>query len=299
MSAFGEAWERRAPLHEDPETDAYRVFDGLWEGLPGWTVDRYASVALIQTFRDAAPAPGIEATYADHGLTVVVRDRGERAPARLVSGAWPATDEVLPREGRFVVREEGLRFGADLLHGTNTGLFLDARPLRAWVRAESAGRRVLNLFSYTACFGVAAAVGGARSVDNIDAVPSALERGRANFLLNGLPDDPRSHRRSDVFEVLRQARKRGTTWDGVVCDPPPVRTQGGGKGFDPRRDLGRVLARAWDTVAPGGWLLAVSAVPDRRWFEDALPEATWAPIDRGLDFPGPREAGTRGWIARR
>ncbi len=299
MSVFEDAWLARGPLHDDSSTDVYRLFDGRWEGRPGWTVDRYGSVALIQSFSTAPREPTIVETYAAHGLSIVLRDRRAEGEAALVSGTWPPRDEGLPRDGRFVVQEAGLRFGVDLLHGTNTGLFADARPLRAWVRQHAAGRNLLNLFSYTSAFGVAATVGGARSVTNVDIVPSALERGRLNYALNGLGLDSRSHQRSDAFETLRQARKRGRTWNAIVCDPPPVRTQGGKKGFDPRRDLRRVLHQAWRQVAPGGWLLAVNAVPGAERFEAVLPEAEWIPLDRGSDFPGPRVQGMRAWIATR
>ncbi len=293
------AWALRQPLHDAEDTDAYRLFDGRWEGAPGWTVDRYGSVALIQRFSGAVPSPGIVEAYAAHGLAVVLRDRAERQDAALVEGTWPDPDPNLPREGRFLVRESGLLFGVDLLHGTNTGLFLDGRPLRQWVREQASGRRLLNLFSYTSAFGVAALAGGALSVENVDLVPSALERGRLNCALNGHVVDSRSHLRSDVFECLRQARKRERRWGGVICDPPPVRTQGGKKGFDPLRDMRRVLKQSWEVVAPGGWMLAVSALPDEERFEALLPEAIWQPVERGFDFPGPRDQGVRGWVARR
>lgn len=297
MSSFSEAWARRQGLHDDPDTDCYRLFDGRDEGLPGWTVDRYGSVALAQTFSAPEHEADVVAACADRGLSVVVRDRAERADARLVHGAWPETDPLLPREGRFVVRESGVSFGVDLLHGTNTGLFLDARPLRGWVREESAGRSVLNLFSYTSAFGVCAALGEAASTTNVDVVPSALERGRLNYRRNDLPVDPRDHQRSDAFETLRQARKRERTWDAVICDPPPVRH--GRKGFDPRRDLRRLLRQSWERVAPGGWMLAVSAIPGRDRFEEVLPDARWSLLTRGDDFPGPVDRGTRAWVAVR
>ena len=299
MTPFEDAWRRRAALYDDPETDTYRLFDGRWEGQPGWTVDRYGPVALVRRFTGAEDEPGVVAAYTAHGLSVVQRDRGAGGHARLVAGEWPPIDALLPRPGRFVVTEEALRFGVDLLHGSNTGLFLDARPLRSWVRRHASGRNLLNLFSYTSAFGVAAVAGGARSVTNVDIVASALERGRANYALNGFEADSRSHERSDVFETLRHARKRDRRWDAIVCDPPPVRTEGAKRGFDPSRDLRRVMQQSWGRVAPGGWLMVVNAVPGEERFEAVLPEAAWSPLDRGSDFPGARDRGMRAWVATR
>lgn len=208
-------------------------------------------------------------------------------------------------EGEFEVDEDGLRFGVDVFRGANVGLFADARPMRRWVREHAEGARVLNLFSYTSAFGVHAAAGGARSVTNVDLVPSALERGAANFARNGLPTDSRTHVRSDAFEFLKRATKRGEQWDVVVVDPPPVptvgrgRKRGGRRGrFDPRKDWPVLAGGAAASTAPGGRLLLMSAARGadgfERLVEEALPDVSWTSIARGEDFPGPADQGLRG-----
>lgn len=248
---------------------------------------------------------------------VVLKERGHvdrsRGEGRLLAGVLPEPDpdDPLARPGRFVIEVDAggpLRVAVDLLYGTNTGLFPDARPLWRFVRERADGRRVLNLFSYTSVFGVAAALGGARSTTNVDLVPSALERGQINYTLNGLAPDARSHTRSDVFEFLRRARKRGTRWDLVVCDPPPVPTAGrkkrNRKGFDPAKDMERLLGSALAVVEPGGGLLALSATRGTSRFEEPLAVAL-ASVDheppselsRASDFPGDRTDGLRAmWV---
>lgn len=304
---------------------AERLLDGRFAGRPGWTVDRFGPMGLIQSYgEDGADPDVVTELCADlmarddvHG--VVLKQRGARdrslGEGVLIAGVLPepsADDPFRERKGRFVIDEDGSRFGVDLLYGVNVGLFLDARPMRAWVRDHSEGRRVLNLFSYTSSFGVAAALGGARSTTNVDLVPSALERGKANYTLNGLDIDPRGHTRSDVFEFLRRAGKRGTTWELIVCDPPPVPTPGsrGGKrrkGFDPARDMERLLRSALACVTPGGALLALSAALGESRFEaplrsvlDGLPETlSVTPLHRDPSFPGATEEGLRAlWIER-
>lgn len=302
---------------------AERLLDGRHAGQPGWTVDRFGAVALIQCFdRDGADPDVLRALVADamaHPVVggVVLKERSvrdrERGEGALVAGELPAgapDDPFSDRPGRLVVDEDDMRLGVDLLYGFNVGLFLDARPMRQLVRARSEGARVLNLFSYTASFGVAAARGGARSTTNVDLVPSALERGKANYTLNGLAVDPRSHVKSDVFEFLKRARKRGTTWEIVVCDPPPVPTTGGKggkrrKNFDPARDMEKLLRLCLSCVSPGGALLALSAARGAERFEDPLaaamselpcaPSVQWIP--RAQDFPGTPNEGLRAaWI---
>jgi 23S rRNA (cytosine1962-C5)-methyltransferase len=290
-------------------TTARRLLDGRAEGLPGWTVDRYGPVALIQSFgQEADPTVVSELTEALSELpsvsAVVLKERGgapDRAEGRLLHGALPGPhpdDPLSDRTGRLFIDEGEMRLGIDLLYGVNTGLFLDARPMRSWVYAHSRDLRVLNLFSYTAAFGVAAALGGARSTTNVDLVPSALDRGKVNYELNALPVDSRGHVRDDVFEFLRRARKRTATWDLVIVDPPPVPTRGRGrkgKGFDPRRDQQRVIGQALTACCDGGTVLALSAARGAAGFEGPLGRAIdsetrpitqeWIPRDD--DFPGP------------
>ena len=84
-----------------------------------------------------------------------------------------------------------IRPGGDL----STGLFTDARPLRAWVRAQvPEGGRVLNTFAYTCGFGLSAALGGAGDVKNVDLSRKVLAWGQENYALSGLaaPDTDES-----------------------------------------------------------------------------------------------------------
>lgn len=275
------------------------MLDGREEGAPGWTVDRYGDAVLVQCFA----AGGAAAVDVDALLSWVrelpIRDLGlylkeprcgdePRAQGRLIWGSPSSSipDDPLPgRPGRVEVREHGIRFAADLCHGHNTGIFADARPMRRWVREHSDGRRILNLFAYTCGFGIAASLGGARSAENVDLVPSALERGRANYALNGLEAGSRSFVRSEVFEFLKRARKRGERWDGVIADPPPVPTRGKGRGFRPSRDQGRLITSIEACLAPGAWLLAMSAARSRAAFEEQISAGEGVELRPDADFP--------------
>jgi len=305
------AWAARADLHDSAGTDCYRVFDGRFEGAPGWLVDRYGDALLVQCFhREEADEAVLAAVvgWSAGRFAVVLKERGlrdsARAEGRLIAGELtpaPADDPFRERAGRLAVREDGLRYGVDLLYGQNTGLFLDARPMRAWVRAHADGRGLLNLFSYTSAFGVAAMAGGANYVTNVDLVPSAQERGAANYALNGF-DPSRAHVRSDVFAFLKRQAGGTRRFGGVICDPPPVPTKKRGKrgkrdrGFSPRTDMAPLLRDAAALREPGGWLLALSAARHAELFEDQLPEGNWTSLQRGSDHPGDPGEGLRARI---
>ncbi|MBJ95048.1 MAG: hypothetical protein CMP23_11330 [Rickettsiales bacterium] len=298
----------RSAFHDNASNcDVYRLFDGREEGAPGWVIDRYGPAALVHCFRpegaqdpevdqiarwlEAELGPGM-ALYLKVLHSSIAGQRSGRqlsgAPTQPIEG-----DLIAARQGRLLVNERGLRFAVDLCHGHNTGLFVDARAMRGWVRDNSAGRRILNLFAYTCGFGVAALRGGAQSVDNVDEVATALERGRANYLLNGLTTDPRSFVRSDVFRFLKKAGKAGRRWGGIIVDPPPVPTRGGGRGFVPRRDQQQLMRLVQDCLAPGAWLLAMSAAPGTEAFEDCLPVLPGSQLATEADIPEQPRRGLR------
>jgi 23S rRNA G2069 N7-methylase RlmK/C1962 C5-methylase RlmI len=166
-------------------------------------------------------------------------------------------------EGGGVVREVsegGLRFRVNLSDYLDTGLFPDRRRLRALIREEAAGKRVLNLFCYTASFSVYAAAGGAAEIDSVDLSNTYLDWGLENFRLNGftgtmvseeriagrrqtesrrppagVPERPLSTAdghcpgvplppfrfiRADVLTFLGRAFRAGLRWDLIILDPP-------------------------------------------------------------------------------
>ncbi len=284
------------------EGEPIRCFDGNWEGALGVVVERLGPVFHVVT-PDAEEAwPSFLAER--HPERVIVhRQRGVDGASVRGELPGPTPDDPLgDRPGRIVIVEEGLRFGIDLLHGRNPGLFLDARPVRQWIRGACGGQRILNLFAYTGSLGVAARAGGAKSVEHVDVVPSALARARANHTMNGQGISGRDLIQADAFAQLRQAARAGRRWDMVILDPPPVSTEGfraGGRGrergFDPSSDWPELLGLARRCTKDGGRILVMSASLE---VEAVLPSAVEATIQRGPDFPGPPAAGLRAWVLR-
>ena len=168
------------------------------------------------------------------------------------------------------VREGGLKFRVNLSDYLDTGLFLDRRVMRNMVRADSRGKRVLNLFCYTASFSVYAASGGAVSTDSVDLSNTYIAWGRENLALNGFDaeilkreeyfDRERTaadgtHRliRADVSAFLRDAKSAGIRWDSIVVDPPAFSNSTMARGdFDLQRDFMDLLNSATALLAPVG-----------------------------------------------
>jgi 23S rRNA G2069 N7-methylase RlmK/C1962 C5-methylase RlmI len=184
------------------------------------------------------------------------------------------------------VSEGGLRFRVNLSDYLDTGLFPDLRRLRALVRDESPGKRVLNLFCYTASFSVYAAAGGAAEIDSVDLSHTYLDWGRGNFALNGLRGEPvspdalwgysagpgRPHAgagggrrdaplprfrfiRADVLAFLKAAAQARRLWDLIILDPPSFSNSKKMRAtLDIRRDYPALIRQSLALLSPGGRL---------------------------------------------
>jgi 23S rRNA G2069 N7-methylase RlmK/C1962 C5-methylase RlmI len=83
-----------------------------------------------------------------------------------------------------IVREGDLAFKVNLSDYIDSGLFLDRRLLRSLAGSHAAGKKILNLFSYTGSFSVYAAFNGAVSTDSVDLSNTYLAWAAENFALN-------------------------------------------------------------------------------------------------------------------
>ncbi len=162
--------------------------------------------------------------------------------------------ERLEQTDQFVtVREGGLKFLVNLKDYLDTGLFLDHRWTRAYVRGLSAGRRVLNLFAYTGSFTVYAAQGGAFETATVDLNANYIEWAKKNLVLNGL--DGTNHRfyRRDVFEFLKTETRK--TWDVIILDPPTFSQSKKMEGtLDVQRDYPKLIQSCLKILSPDGLL---------------------------------------------
>lgn len=145
----------------------------------------------------------------------------------------------------------------DVRHGQKSGFYFDQRDSRRAVREFAAGRRVLNAFSYTGGFGVAAALAGAEHVVNIDSSAPALKLARHNMEMNRIPPERYENREADVFGELRRFAEEGRKFDLVVLDPPKfIESQRAlTRGCRAYQDIARL---GFGLLAPGGLLFNFS-----------------------------------------
>ncbi|POA31856.1 MULTISPECIES: class I SAM-dependent methyltransferase [unclassified Pseudomonas] len=235
-----------------------RVFHGrgrCWPGLEQLTVDWMQGVVLVSLFKEPDPAQLEALKQLLMGIAQSPEWEKSGAHTLLLQHRYlpQSTTEWLLGEmvEEWTITEGGLRYRIDLGKKQNSGLFLDMRYGRNWVRANAQGKRVLNLFAYTCGFSVAAIEGGAEHVVNLDMSRGALSRGRDNHRLNGHDLSKVSFLGHDLFKSWGKVINSGP-YDLVIVDPPSFQ-----KGsFLLTKDYQRVLRRLPELLTSDGVVLA-------------------------------------------
>lgn len=202
---------------QNSNTNAYRLFNGEGDGLPGLVCDIYDKVAVVQ-FDGQGPSEYWNREWISGWLmgqgfvSVLEKTRKSMEKASEILAGAPIEDDIL-------IQENGARFKVNVLKGQKTGFFLDQRDNRSFVRGISRDQSVLNLFSYSGGFSIYAGLGQAKDVTSVDVSKGAIEMSEQNWALNDL--NPSHHKgvAMDVFEYLSQADR---TWDHVIVDPPSM-----------------------------------------------------------------------------
>lgn len=245
-----EAIALRREVFKTQDTNAYRVIYGEGDNLPGLVVDLYERFAVLRTY-----AGSVERLIEDVVRTLHKELNLRGVVRRTPDGLEPLWGQAPPPE--VTVTEHGLRLIANLYEGQKTGLFLDHRENRRTLEGYSAGRTVLNLFSYTGAFSLYAARGGATRVTSVDIAPAATEDAKRNFSLNGFDVSAHEFITADVFELLERYAREGRTFDVVVLDPPSLARNKQSR-FAAQRAYRKLNMLATRCVTPGGFLATAS-----------------------------------------
>ncbi|MEP7101094.1 MAG: class I SAM-dependent methyltransferase, partial [Burkholderiales bacterium] len=211
------------------DSDSVRLIHGEADGLPGLIVDRYGDTLCAQITSAAAERwRGVIATELLKASGATRLYERSDASVRNLEGLAPRTgwisgDGTGDEKTEITIREHGWRLNVDVATGHKTGFYLDQRDNRrifADTVRQFGYRRVLNCFSYTGGFSVAALAGGATDVTSVDSSGPALAHAEAHVLLNGF--DPAHHHTldADVNRSLREMIDRGERFDAIVLDPP-------------------------------------------------------------------------------
>lgn len=216
------AMNKRRSYYQAEETTAFRMFNGEGDGIGGLIIDYFDGYYVIQWYS--------EGIYAFKDWIIQVFDelddyQGIYEKKRFdTKGQYVEDDDfVKGTRGEFplMVKENGMNYAVYLNDGAMVGIFLDQRDVRKALRDRYAkGKHVLNTFSYTGAFSVAAALGGAVKTTSVDLAKRSKSKTVEQFSVNGIDFEQQDIIVMDVFDYFKYAKRKNLQYDVVVLDPP-------------------------------------------------------------------------------
>ena len=254
-SLFKQAKEKRSAYYQDECTTAFRLFNQEGDGFGGFTIDLYGDYAVFswynsyvyqirkvisEAFRQVFPE--VLGTYEK------IRFKGlDYESAHLYGQEAPEF---------FTVLENSVAYQVFMNDGLMTGIFLDQHEVRgSLVDGLAMGKSLLNMFSYTAAFSVAAAMGGASQTTSVDLAKRSRELSEAHFQANGISTDDHRFIVMDVFEYFKYAKRKGLTYDVIVLDPPSF-ARNKKQTFSVAKDYHKLISQSLEILNPGGMIIA-------------------------------------------
>ena len=252
---FRQAKEKRSAYYQDDLTTAFRLFNQEGDGFGGLTVDLYGDYAVFSWYNSYVYQ--IRQTISEAFRQVFPEVLGTYEKIRF-KGLDYESAHVYGQEAPdfFTVLENGVLYQVFMNDGLMTGIFLDQHEVRgSLVDGLAMGKSLLNMFSYTAAFSVAAAMGGASQTTSVDLAKRSRELSQAHFQANGISTDDHRFVVMDVFEYFKYAKRKGLTYDVIVLDPPSF-ARNKKQTFSVAKDYHKLISQSLEILNPGGIIIA-------------------------------------------
>ena len=252
---FRQAKEKRSAYYQDDLTTAFRLFNQEGDGFGGLTVDLYGDYAVFSWYNSYVYQ--IRQTISEAFRQVFPEVLGAYEKIRF-KGLDYESAHVYGQEAPdfFTVLENGVLYQVFMNDGLMTGIFLDQHEVRgSLVDGLAMGKSLLNMFSYTAAFSVAAAMGGASQTTSVDLAKRSRELSQAHFQANGISTDEHRFIVMDVFEYFKYAKRKGLTYDVIVLDPPSF-ARNKKQTFSVAKDYHKLISQSLEILNPEGIIIA-------------------------------------------
>ena len=252
---FRQAKEKRSAYYQDELTTAFRLFNQEGDGFGGLTVDLYGDYAVFSWYNSYVYQ--IRKVISEAFRQVFPEVLGTYEKIRF-KGLDYESAHVYGQEAPdfFTVLENGVLYQVFMNDGLMTGIFLDQHEVRgSLVDGLAMGKSLLNMFSYTAAFSVAAAMGGASQTTSVDLAKRSRELSQAHFQANGISTDDHRFIVMDVFEYFKYAKRKGLTYDVIVLDPPSF-ARNKKQTFSVAKDYHKLISQSLEILNPGGIIIA-------------------------------------------
>ncbi len=248
--------EKRSSFFSDEQTNAFRLFNGEGDGIGGLIIDYYDRFVVFSWYN--------ETLYTYRHLIIAAFQQlypeieGAYEKIRFDSHELPESRFVYGKEAPepLVIKENGVHYATYLNEGLMTGIFLDQKEVRgALIDGLALGKTVLNMFSYTGAFSVAAAMGGALETTSVDLAKRSLRKTQEQFEVNGLDVQKQKIIVMDVFEYFKYAKRKNLIYDLIVLDPPSF-ARNKKKVFRVAKNYGELVKDSLDILTDNGLLIA-------------------------------------------
>ena len=252
---FRQAKEKRSAYYQDDLTTAFRLFNQEGDGFGGLTVDLYGDYAVFSWYNSYVYQ--IRKVISEAFRQVFPEVLGTYEKIRF-KGLNYESAHVYGQEAPdfFTVLENGVLYQVFMNDGLMTGIFLDQHEVRgSLVDGLAMGKSLLNMFSYTAAFSVAAAMGGSSQTTSVDLAKRSRELSQAHFQANGISTDEHRFIVMDVFEYFKYAKRKGLTYDVIVLDPPSF-ARNKKQTFSVAKDYHKLISQSLEILNPGGIIIA-------------------------------------------
>ena len=252
---FRQAKEKRSAYYQDELTTAFRLFNQEGDGFGGLVVDLYGDYAVFSWYNSYVYQ--IRKVISEAFRQVFPEVLGTYEKIRF-KGLDYESAHVYGQEAPdfFTVLENGVLYQVFMNDGLMTGIFLDQHEVRgSLVDGLAMGKSLLNMFSYTAAFSVAAAMGGASQTTSVDLAKRSRELSQAHFQANGISTGDHRFIVMDVFEYFKYAKRKALTYDVIVLDPPSF-ARNKKQTFSVVKDYHKLISQSLEILNQGGIIIA-------------------------------------------
>ena len=217
------AWEYRKTT---VDTSSCRVIFGEADFLPGFVVDKYEDVLVVECL-----ALGME--QFKEKIVEILKELLEEDGIQ-IRGVYERSDanerkkEGLSKVKGFIgeefdtnveIVENDVHYLVDVVNGQKTGFFLDQKYNRLSMQRICKGKKVLDCFTHMGTFALNAGIAGAADVTGLDISEYAVSQAETNARLNHL-ENTVHFREANVLDELPKLAQAGEQYDVVILDPP-------------------------------------------------------------------------------
>ncbi len=278
---FRTAKEKRRVYYQEEQTTAFRIVNGPGDHLGGLTIDLYENFAVFSWYNETLFGKKAEIIAAFQKIFPEVVGAYEKYRF----GTGEVSNQLYGKKAPepLLIKENNVSYAVYLDEGLMTGIFLDQKEVRGKLtQGLATGKKVLNMFSYTGAFSVAAAMGGATETTSVDLAKRSRLKTEEQFSINGLSSDQQKIYVMDTFAYFNYAKKKNLTFDLVILDPPSF-ARNKKKVFSVAKDYGSLIENSVDILSEKGMILAstnaenLSVTKFRQTIETSL-------INKGVSF---------------